>query len=79
MRPGVDMRGFGDLEAAIMDRPWSAGQPATGRQVLESLRPERDIACTTVTTVTETLVHKGWLSRGLRRRALCHRAQRRDR
>ena len=66
---GVDMRGFGDLEAAIMDRLWSSDRPATGRQVLESLRPERDIAYTTVTTVMENLVHKGWLSRELRQRA----------
>src|SRR6266487_4547585 len=33
-----DMRGFGELEAAIMDRLWVRGEPATVREVLTDLR-----------------------------------------
>ena len=55
------MRGFGDLEAAIMDRIWSAGRPLLVREVQRELRPER--AYNTVWTVTEILCRKGWLTR----------------
>jgi predicted transcriptional regulator len=57
------MRGFGDLEAAIMDRLWSRGQPTTVREVLQDLRPARELAYTTVLTVTDNLFKKGWLRR----------------
>ncbi|MQA80235.1 MAG: BlaI/MecI/CopY family transcriptional regulator [Streptosporangiales bacterium] len=57
------MRSFGDLEAAIMDRIWSADQPLRVREVLEQLQPERPLAYTTVLTVTEILYRKGWLQR----------------
>jgi predicted transcriptional regulator len=55
------MRGFGELEAAIMDRIWSAGRPLLVREVQQALRPER--AYNTVWTVTEILYKKGWLTR----------------
>ena len=55
------MRGFGELEAAIMDRIWSAGRPLLVREVQQALRPER--AYNTVWTVTEILYRKGWLTR----------------
>jgi Penicillinase repressor len=42
------MRGFGDLEAVIMDRLWTWNRPATVREVLEDLQAYRDIAYTTV-------------------------------
>lgn len=56
------MRGFGDLEAVIMDRLWSEG-PATVREVLVDLRADRKIAYTTVMTVMDNLYRKGWLTR----------------
>jgi predicted transcriptional regulator len=60
---GVDVRGFGDLEAAIMDRLWNRGAPATVREVLTDLRSERDPAYNTVLTVVDNLFKKGWLRR----------------
>lgn len=57
------MRSFGDLEAAIMDCIWSADRPLRVREVLDQLRAERDLAYTTVQTVTEILYRKGWLDR----------------
>src|SRR5437868_3608029 len=35
------VRSFGDLEAAIMDRIWSAGRPMLVRDVQQALTPER--------------------------------------
>ena len=55
------MRGFGELEAAIMDRIWSADGPLLVREVHATLRPER--AYNTVLTVVEILYRKGWLAR----------------
>jgi predicted transcriptional regulator len=57
------MRGFGELETAIMDRLWNRGQPATVRDLLPSLRERREIAYTTVLTVMDNLYRKGWLRR----------------
>lgn len=57
------MRGFGELEAAIMDRIWLAGRPVLVREVRAALRPERELAYNTVLTVVETLYRKGWLAR----------------
>jgi predicted transcriptional regulator len=57
------VRGFGELEAAIMDRLWARGEPATVREVLTDLRRQREIAYTTVLTVLDTLYKKGWLRR----------------
>ncbi len=57
------MRGFGDLEAAIMDCLWSRGAPATVREVLDELRPNRQLAYNTVLTVVDHLFKKGWLRR----------------
>ena len=37
------MRGFGELEAAVMDRLWSWERPASVREVLDDLRKERDL------------------------------------
>lgn len=55
------MRGFGDLESAIMERAWSAGRPLLVREIQQALEPER--AYNTVQTVTEILCRKGWLAR----------------
>lgn len=57
------MRGFGELEAVIMDRLWSRGQPVTVREVFTDLRADRKIAYTTVLTVMDNLRRKGWLRR----------------
>jgi predicted transcriptional regulator len=57
------MRGFGELEAAIMDRIWLAGRPVLVREVQAALRPERELAYNTVLTVVEILYRKGWLAR----------------
>ena len=57
------MHQFGELEAAIMDRLWKFGRPASVREVTDGLRPDRPPAYTTVMTVMENLYRKGWLQR----------------
>lgn len=57
------MRGFGDLEAVIMDRLWSWARPVTVRDVVDDLQTYRDIAYTTVMTVMDNLHRKGALTR----------------
>jgi predicted transcriptional regulator len=54
------MRGFGDLEGAIMERVWSEGRPLLVREIQRAPEPER--AYNTVRTVTEILYRKGWLT-----------------
>lgn len=68
------MRSFGELEAAIMDRVWRAGQPILVRQIWAELRPEREPAYNTVLTVVEILYRKGWLARERDGRAYRYRA-----
>lgn len=67
------MRGFGDLEAVLMDRLWSRDEPTTIRELVDELRQERVIAYTTVQTVMDNLHRKGWLSREPRGRAFVYR------
>jgi predicted transcriptional regulator len=57
------MRGFGELEAVVMDILWRWDRPSTVREVLDHLRAQRDIAYTTVMTVMDNLHRKGWLRR----------------
>jgi predicted transcriptional regulator len=57
------VRGFGDLEAVIMDRVWSREAPVTVRDLFEELREERSIAYTTVMSTMDNLHRKGWLAR----------------
>jgi predicted transcriptional regulator len=66
------VRSFGDLEAAIMDRLWSAGQPLLVRDVQQALAPQR--AYNTVLTVVDILYRKGWLAREKDGRAYRYRA-----
>lgn len=54
---------FGELEATVMDRLWSAEEPRSVREVLEDLQRDRTIAYTTVMTVLERLFRKGMLTR----------------
>ena len=72
--PGGGVRGFGELEAAIMDRVWSAGRPVLVREIHDGLRPEREPAYNTVLTVVEILYRKGWLAREKDGRAYRYRA-----
>ncbi|WP_344439018.1 BlaI/MecI/CopY family transcriptional regulator [Kitasatospora nipponensis] len=57
------MRGFGQLEAEIMERLWDWGRPATVREVVDDLNLTRPVAYTTVNTVADVLFQKGWLRR----------------
>jgi predicted transcriptional regulator len=57
------MRGFGDLEAVIMQRVWDHAQPVTVRDLVDELQREREIAYTTVMTTMDNLHRKGWLAR----------------
>ncbi|GAA2786149.1 BlaI/MecI/CopY family transcriptional regulator [Crossiella cryophila] len=57
------MHGLGELESAIMDVVWAAEGAVAVRDVLESLRPDRALAYTTVQTVLDKLCRKGWLTR----------------
>ena len=66
------MRGFGDLEGAIMEQVWSAGRPLLVREIQRALEPER--AYNTVQTVAEILCRKGWLAREKEGRAYRYQA-----
>lgn len=57
------MRGFGELEAVVMDRVWDREGTTTVREVFEDLRRQRQIAYTTVMSTMDNLHRKGWLSR----------------
>lgn len=56
-------RGFGDLEAVVMDRLWLRDGATTVREVFEDLLHDREIAYTTVMSTMDNLHRKGWLSR----------------
>jgi predicted transcriptional regulator len=71
---GGAVRGFGELEAAVMQRLWNRAEPATVRDVLTDLVRERELAYTTVLTVMEKLFRKGWLGRESQGRAHVYRA-----
>ncbi|MGW9028091.1 BlaI/MecI/CopY family transcriptional regulator [Streptomyces sp. NPDC055722] len=70
------MRGFGELEQAIMDVIWDADQPPTVREVLERLNRNRpqELAYNTVQTVMEILHRKSWLERAKDGRAFRYSA-----
>jgi predicted transcriptional regulator len=53
---------LGELERAVMDMLWNAGQPLTARAVVEAL-PGRELAATTVLTVLSRLAGKGLVRR----------------
>jgi predicted transcriptional regulator len=57
-------RGFGELEAVIMDRIWNRGATTTTvREIFDELAAEREIAYTTVMSTMDNLHNKGWLAR----------------
>ncbi|MFC4950954.1 BlaI/MecI/CopY family transcriptional regulator [Pseudonocardia sp. GCM10023141] len=57
------MRGFGELEAVVMERIWASPEGATVPEVHEGLLSERDIAYTTVMSTIHNLYRKGRLTR----------------
>lgn len=59
----MEQRGFGDLEAVIMDRIWDRNNPVTVRQVFDDLSTDRQIAYTTVLSTMDNLYRKRWLQR----------------
>lgn len=60
----VRIRGFGELEAVVMDRVWSRDPDmVTVRDIFEELSEERRIAYTTVMSTMDNLYTKGWLQR----------------
>ena len=56
-------RGFGDLEAVVMDRIWNRQETTTVREIFDELAAEREIAYTTVMSTMDNLHTKGWLAR----------------
>lgn len=61
----MSTRGFGELEAVIMDRIWNrgSGTTTTVREIFDELTAERHIAYTTVMSTMDNLHTKGWLAR----------------
>jgi predicted transcriptional regulator len=57
------VRGFGDLEAVIMQLVWDREGAVTVRELFDELRQERPIAYTTVMSTMDNLHRKGWLDR----------------
>ncbi len=59
----MQQRGFGDLEAVIMDRVWDRADPVSVREIFDELTEERQIAYTTVLSTMDNLHRKSWLQR----------------
>ena len=59
----MQQRGFGDLEASVMDRVWSREDGVTVREVFDELLGVRQIAYTTVLSTMDNLHRKGWVRR----------------
>lgn len=59
----MQQRGFGNLEAVIMDRVWDHEDPVTVREIFDELAEERQIAYTTVLSTMDNLHRKSWLRR----------------
>lgn len=57
------VRGFGELEAVIMDLLWTRNDVATVRDIFDDLAQERQIAYTTVMSTMDNLYRKGSLTR----------------
>ena len=58
------VRGFGELEAVVIDRVWNRDPDSvTVREIFEELSAERRIAYTTVMSTMDNLHRKGWLER----------------
>lgn len=59
----MQQRGFGDLEATVMERVWGREDGVTVREVFEELSDARQIAYTTVLSTLDNLHRKGWVKR----------------
>ncbi|MFI5509894.1 BlaI/MecI/CopY family transcriptional regulator [Mycobacterium sp. NPDC051804] len=59
----MQQRGFGDLEASVMERVWGREDGVTVREVFEELADAREIAYTTVLSTLDNLHRKGWVKR----------------
>ena len=59
----MGIKGFGDLEAVVMEVLWSRAEPSTVRSVHDELVTQRQIAYTTVMSTMDNLFRKGWLER----------------
>jgi predicted transcriptional regulator len=59
----VRIRGFGELEAVVMERIWDRDGTTTVREIFDELAVEREIAYTTVMSTMDNLHTKGWLAR----------------
>ncbi|MGD9620768.1 MAG: BlaI/MecI/CopY family transcriptional regulator [Mycolicibacterium sp.] len=57
------VRGFGELEAVIMDRLWDRAETTTVRDIFDEFAAVRRIAYTTVMSTMDNLHRKGWLAR----------------
>ncbi|GGU01411.1 transcriptional regulator [Streptomyces lateritius] len=62
------MARLGDLERAVLDCLWQAGEPQTVREVHEALA-ERQLAYTTVMTTLQRLARKGLVTQDAQARA----------
>jgi len=71
-RPALNRPTDGELEALKV--LWERG-PSTVREVREALRPHRPIAHTTVLTLLQTMVEKGYVESDASRFAHVHRAR----
>jgi predicted transcriptional regulator len=70
----MEHRGFGDLEAVVMERVWDHQDPVTVREVYEDLTQHRQIAYTTVMSTMDNLHRKRWLKRQRSGKAYLYRA-----
>src|SRR5262245_33331417 len=59
----MQQRGFGDLEATVMERVWGRDDGVTVREVFEELSGARQIAYTTVLSTLDNLHRKGGVNR----------------
>jgi predicted transcriptional regulator len=66
------VKALGDLEAEVMDRIWTLGQPLTVREVLAHVTSDRALAYTTVMTVMDNLYRKQFLLREMVNRAFVY-------
>ncbi|MFI8993358.1 BlaI/MecI/CopY family transcriptional regulator [Streptomyces sp. NPDC053542] len=68
------MRPFGELEADVMRIMWASDEPLNIHGIVDALNgEERQLAYTTVMTVTERLRTKGWLERDKHGRSFRYR------
>ncbi|MEV0947445.1 BlaI/MecI/CopY family transcriptional regulator [Rhodococcus sp. NPDC049939] len=57
------VRGFGELEAVVMDRIWDRAAATTVREIFDEVSEHRELAYTTVMSTMDNLYRKGWLAR----------------